>query len=393
MNRSGKIAITGMGVVSPIGSSITNISAAFRAQSPQFSAEIGSSPVSRLGSILERELSELKKSNHPSLDRVVLLALLAASKLNASCSLQGAQDSLLVNIGSSRGATETLEASISQFKRGERISSRTSPSTTLGLIASSVAQLFGENVFPFSHSMTCSGTLVSLGNALAWIRSGMVKRAIVGGSEAPLTDFTVEQMKRLGIYSQAAGDQPFACRPLEHGADQDTFVLGEGSALFLLESLDGHLCGEPLGVIDSYGYGYESLKSQTSLKGDSIGAAMKAALDSRDSSLPIDAIVTHATGTVQGDSAELRAIYSLFGEELPMLVSNKWLIGHTMGASGGMNLVTALAMFAEPSEIFDFPYQTGLQQYPREIRTVMVNSAGFGGVANSVVVSHPHIRT
>jgi len=389
MDQFLKTAITALGVVSPVGSTLEDFRSAFLLRQPQFSTHSSGYIAGTLVAELESELGLLKKECKHETDRVVLQAILAGNKLKSGIKSIPGTDNLMVNLGSSRGATESLEAAYAGFASGERILPRTSPTTTLGALSSSVAQLFSKEVFPFNHSMTCSSSLIAVGNALAWLRSGMARRAIVGGSEAPLTDFTIGQMSSLGIYTKNDCGESFPVRPLEVDPVENSFALGEGAALFLIEPCDGDMCSQPLAIIDSFGFGYEALKSQTSLTGMSLKAAMLGALNTRSSSAPIDAIVTHATGTTQGDSAELKAIRSIFGEETPLLVSNKWLMGHTMGAAGGMNIVTALAMFGEKAENFDFPYQIGFKQYPRDIRTVMINSAGFGGVANCLIISRP----
>ena len=76
-----------------------------------------------------------------------------------------------------------------------------SPTTTLGNISSWVAYDLGVKGATLSHSITCSTACTGL-NACAWLKGGMAKRFLVGGSEAPLTDFTVAQMRSLGIYSK-----------------------------------------------------------------------------------------------------------------------------------------------------------------------------------------------
>ena len=119
-----------------------------------------------------------------------------------------------MNMGSSRGATQLFEKYHQHFIDfpKKRISPLVSPTTTLGNIASWVAYDLGSEGATLSHSITCSTALHGVMNACAWLKSDMADKFIVGGSEAPLTDFTIAQMKALGVYSKQ--DFTWPCSPL-----------------------------------------------------------------------------------------------------------------------------------------------------------------------------------
>ncbi len=99
----------------------------------------------------------------------------------------------------------------------------------------------------------------------------------------------------------------------------------------------------------------------------------------------IDVVVMHAPGTIKGDLAELNAIKDLFKDNIPILTSNKWKIGHTLGASGGLSIEMALHMLNEQC-VFENPYYSN-SPAPNEIKNILVNAVGFGGNAVSIVVS------
>ena len=138
-----------------------------------------------------------------------------------------------VNIGSSRGATHFLETQHEAFLNSGKVRPQTCPNTTLGNISSWVAQELGVSGPVLSHSITCSTALHAVLNGIAWITSGMAKRFLVGGSEAPLTAFTLAQMRALKIYSREGGD--FPCRALDPAKQKNTMVLGEGAGMACLE--------------------------------------------------------------------------------------------------------------------------------------------------------------
>src|SRR5207237_3984286 len=127
-----------------------------------------------------------------------------------------------------------------------------------------------------SHSSTCSSALQALGTGLAWLRAGLADRYLAGGTEAPLTPFTVAQLRAVGIYSARPADD-FPCRPGAASASANTFVLGEGAAVFALERAvprPGDL------LLAGVGFGFERAASRTGITptGDHFQQAMRQAL-------------------------------------------------------------------------------------------------------------------
>jgi len=100
----------------------------------------------------------------------------------------------------------------------------------------------------------------------------------------------------------------------------------------------------------------------------------------------VDMIVMHAPGTVKGDAAEYAAIEAVFNKKLPLLTSNKHLIGHTLGASGMMSIEMALLMLQHNTFIAN-PFYENAKQQPEELKTALVNAVGFGGNAVSILLS------
>lgn len=288
-----------------------------------------------------------------------------------------------VNLGSSRGATGHWESHHAELLRTGTVNSHASPSTTLGNIASWVAHDLRTRGPAISHSITCSTALHALLNGCAWIRAGMADGFLVGGTEAPLTDFTFKQMAALKIYSQETA--PYPCRALDLRKETNTMVLGEGAGVVALE---GGAHAEALAVIGGVGYATEPLTHAVSLSADAdcLQRSMAMALGGY-APADVDAIVLHAPGTSLGDRAEVRAVERVFQGAMPALTSNKWKIGHTLGASGLLSLELALFML-QRQEIPALPY-LGQQAVSRPIRRVMVNAVGFGGNAVSVLLERP----
>lgn len=337
----------------------------------------------------------LEEPIHKHLDKTVLMAMHCAREAVEHAGWKESDGKRTgVNVGSSRGATELLEELHAAYLQnpGQRLFPLTSPTTTLGNISSSVARDIAADGPEISHSVTCSTALHAVFNGIAWMRAGLADRFIVGGAEAPLTGFTVAQMKALRIYTNDT-DAEYPSRPCSAETPlKDTMALGEGAALFALEKLTpGELAEKSasvLGVVESFGYGLESAATETSITED--GAALKnamtMALNGMASDGPVDLIILHAPGTIKGDSSELNAIGRIFGDEVPPLVSNKWFVGHTFGASAALSLEYALLILAN-DEYVDFPYTVTFENKRRPIRKIMINAAGFGGNAASLIVS------
>ncbi|MGB3144250.1 MAG: beta-ketoacyl synthase N-terminal-like domain-containing protein, partial [Maribacter sp.] len=202
-----KISITAISSVSPLGNKAEEIWEAYQNRDHYLTLEnFNESPtwVGSLPSSLQKQMEELASSNskYQKLDNSVLYAIFAARRAVQKAGWKDGQD-FGVNLGSSRGATQLFEKYHQEFLETGKASTLSSPTTTLGNISSWVAHDLGSNGPEISHSITCSTGLHSVLNGIAWLNSGMADKFLVGGSEAPLTDFTIAQMKVLKIYAAA----------------------------------------------------------------------------------------------------------------------------------------------------------------------------------------------
>lgn len=318
---------------------------------------------------------------YKQLDRSVLLAILATRGLK----LPSNTNRIGINIGSSRGATGVWEESFSRFRESGTATTQSSPLTTLGNISTWIAQDLGIDATAFSHSITCATSSHAVLNAIAWLESDMVDEFIVGGAEAPLTPFTMAQMQALRIY--ATENSSFPCRALDLKKKDNTMVLGEAAACFLLSKTPVQ---KPLAKITDYGTAIEKLSSATSVsvKGKCLQDAMKRVLINTPLE-DVDAIITHSPGTIKGDKAEFNAIKEVFGADYPVLCNNKWQVGHTLGASSALSIAMALEMF-EKSKAFEIPYLDIKFTNPRGNlvipKKILINATGFGGNAVSLLL-------
>lgn len=377
------ISITSFSSLSPLGKTSENLWPAYKNKQHYFSIK-HKNLVAEIPEELKKEIKKLRASDskYKALDDTVLFAIYTARQAIKQAGWK-ATDNFGVNIGSSRGATALFENHYEFFLKKDKVKPLSSPTTTLGNISSWVAHDLQTQGPEISHSITCSTALHGLLNAVAWINSGMCNKFLVGGSEAPLTQFTIAQMQALKIYCHSKrSEEPYPCQALNLDKKLNTMILSEAASMACLEQ--GHK-PNALAKIIGIGYATEILEHNVSLSTEAIcfQRSMNMALGNLDPN-KIDVIVTHTPGTIKGDLAELAAIKKVFGEKHPALTCNKWKLGHSLGTSGMLNMEMALGML-QHQEFITMPYLK--QKTPKEIRYVLVNAVGFGGNAVSVLLT------
>ncbi len=382
------ISITAIASISPLGNTPETIWGNYLSNKHCFKnqkLDRKETMVAPLDSGSKQVVDDLQQSDikYKSLDKSVLYAMAAARKAVQNAGWNQ-NDIFGINIGSSRGATDLFERHHQEYLATGKAQTLASPTTTLGNISSWVAHDLQSSGPELSHSITCSTALHALLNGVAWLRAGMADKFLVGGSEAPLTDFTIAQMRALKIYSN--GTEEWPNRAFDLDKKQNTMVLGEGASVCCLEIGKKE---NALAFIVGIGYATEILEHNISISAEAtcFQKSMKMALHDTDLAT-VDVIVMHAPGTIKGDLTEYKAIAKVFGESLPLLTTNKWKIGHTFGASGILSVEMAVLMM-QHNQFIGIPYlDTARDENPEKvIKKVLVNAVGFGGNAVSVLLS------
>ncbi len=338
--------------------------------------------VASISEELQEIVTQLRASEikYKSLDNSVLYGILASRQAIKSAGWTS-NDIFGINIGSSRGATELFEKHHQEFVETGKTATLASPTTTLGNISSWIAHDLKATGPEISHSITCSTALHALLNGVAWLQAGMMDKFLIGGSEAPLTPFTIAQMQALKIYSNS--DSDFPCRSFDLEKTKNSMVLGEGAAMACLEVGEK---ANALAYIEGIGYATDILEHSISIstEADCFQKSMAMALQNTDLS-EVDAIVMHAPGTIKGDISEYKAIQKVFSKELPMLTTNKWKIGHTFGSSGILSVELAILMM-QHQKFIGVPFAKS-QKDRKQVKKVLVNAVGFGGNAVSILLT------
>jgi 3-oxoacyl-[acyl-carrier-protein] synthase II len=251
----------------------------------------------------------------------------------------------------------------------------------------------------------CAAGSQALGEALWLIRDGALDAVLAGGFDSMVNPLGVGGFSLLGALSSSNHLGPAASRPFDR--DRDGFVLGEGAAMFFLETLESAQARGAIVLAEVLGYGSTMDAFRVSDPDESergAMAAMRAALaDAGISAVDVDYINAHGTGTRKNDPAESRAIRQVFGATPPPTSSTKSQIGHLIGAAGAVEAMAVLFAFSEqtlpatinlhtPDPECDLDYVPGHPR-PARVRIALSNSFGFGGQNACLVFAHPHARS
>ncbi len=403
-----RVAITGLGVVAPLGNSgkelFTNLiagrSAVQRLAGPEaqgLRSPIGA-PVNFNGS------AYFPAPRLRMLDRVSQLALVAAGQAIADARLDFTverRERCGVFVGSSMGGTGTTDEGYHTLyaERSDRIQ----PYSVLNAMTSAPASWIGIDhglSGPIlTYSTACSSSAVALGEAARRIIFGDADIMLAGGDETPLVFGVLRAWEAMRTLAVEDPQNPSAsCRPFAR--TRTGLVLGEGAAFAVLEEWDHAVARGALIHAELSGYGLTSDVAHITRPTPAGQAnAMQAALDSAGLEKgDVDYINAHGTGTLQNDAVETAAIKSVFGERayaIPVS-STKSMHGHLLGAAGALEFVIAVMCLKcaavpptmhldSPDPACDLDYVVGRARAGMTVRTVMSNSFAFGGT-NAVLI-------
>ncbi|MCU0978256.1 MAG: beta-ketoacyl-ACP synthase II [Pirellulaceae bacterium] len=307
-----------------------------------------------------------------------------------------------VILGSGIGGLNEIETQMARllFKGPDRVSALTIPKLMLNAAGGNLSIHFGIRGPNYTVATACASATNAIGDAFKTIQYDDADIMLTGGTEAAVTPMGVSGFQNMRALSMRNDDPPRASRPFD--ADRDGFVLSEGAGLLVLEELEhakarrARIYAEVLGFGASGDGGHIT---QPDEQGQGAARAMACALrDARMDPSEMVYVNAHGTSTPLGDKAETSAMKSVFGEHARRLSisSTKSNLGHTLGASGGIELVVtvkAIERSAVPPTInlqtpdpdCDLDY-TPNQPRQRDIKVAMSNSFGFGGHNASVIV-------
>jgi len=312
-----------------------------------------------------------------------------------------------VCIGSGVGGISTIEESVKvlEARGGHRINPFTVPRLMVNAVAGNLSIRYGLMGPAGAHATACASSGHAIADAVTQIRLGRADVMLAGGAEAAVTPLCIGAFMTMKALSTRNDEPTRASRPFDQ--DRDGFVLAEGAACFVLET-EAHarargatILGELVGSGNSCDASHITAPDS---EGRGAARSMRWALE--DAGLDptdIDYINAHGTSTPLGDKAEVAAVLSVFGDHARKstggklrMSSTKSVHGHTLGASGAVELVACLGAIREgvvpptinlekPDEGADV-HLVPNQAENHRVRYAMNNTFGFGGHNVTLIV-------
>jgi beta-ketoacyl-acyl-carrier-protein synthase II len=404
-----RVVITGMGVISPIGTGLDSFWNGLVSGKNGIS-KITHFDTSRFSCRIAGEVKDFKpedffdKKEARRLGRFIQFAVaasqMAAKDADLTITPENAPDTGVL-IGSGIGGIAFLEeqAKVLLEKGPEKLSPFTVPYMITDMAAGYASIKLGAKG-PNSCAVTaCASGTNSIGDAYKIIQRGDAKIMIAGGSEASITPLGMGGFCAARALSIRNDDPAHASRPFDK--ERAGFVMGEGSGIVILEELESAKARGAKIYAEVIGYGMSGDASHITAPapgGEGAVRAIRAALkDAKISPNQIDYVNAHGTSTELNDKFETMAIKTAFGEHAKKLPisSNKSMIGHLLGASGAVELIaTALTIkhgIIPPTINYQVPDpECDLDYVPNKARAAAVNTAlsesfGFGG-HNAVLI-------
>jgi len=416
-----RVVITGIGAVSPLGPTASHAWEAMRdgrsgispLEGPDFDAYEGQWRARVAGQVKGWDPTDhIDPREAKRLDRSTQLAVAAVAQAVAHAGIDFASclpERCGAAIGSGVGGISTIEEGHGLLlERGpRRLSALTVPRLMVNASAGNVSISYGLRGPATATATACASAGNALGEAVETIRRGRADVMIAGGTEAAITPLCVGAFQAMRALS--ANEDPYAAsRPFDR--DRDGFVLSEGAAAYVLEEL-GHARARGAEVLaELVGWACSSDAHHITAPdeaGRGAAQAMRWALeDAKLNPEDVDYVNAHGTSTPLGDKAEVLAVLEVFGEHARasaggalLMSSTKSVHGHTLGASGALELIACINAIAhgvipptinlhnpEPDFDIDLVPNTARE---RPARYVMNNTFGFGGHNVSLLVGPP----
>ena len=409
------VVITGIGLVTPLGTSFAEFSAALHDPKGRFGAVVSRHAQTLPGARVRMEFeAELDRSEQLLSDRSTRFALLASSRALQSGGWPADAHELRdcgVFVGCASGPTESVNASYTTLHDKGRLPALTLLRCMPSAAAASIAIRHGLRGPNQTYASACASSTLAIGEALRAIRHGYLNVALAGGTEAPFGDGTLkawEALRMLAPLGEAASSDEArtaeladaACRPFDR--QRSGIVLGEGAVFFVLEAAEHAAArGAPaLARLAGFAAAGDGHHWTEPCSAGQVSAMKRAMNDAGIAPRDIGYVNAYGSGTPIGDRVEAESIATVFGSGsgAPWVGSTKATHGHLLGASGAIELAVSVATLASgqipPTRNLhepDVACKANLVcQTPRPLppgSAVLSNSFAFGGSNACLVVA------
>lgn len=409
MNEQRRVVVTGLGLVSPLGTGVeknwqaliegrSGIRKISRFATEGFASRIaGEVPDFKAEDYIEAK--EIKK-----MDLFIQYAIGAATLAMDDSGLKidnQTAEGVGVIIGVGLCGIETIETTKEALLNGgpRKISPFFIPKVISNLAPGHVAIRYGAKGVNWTPTSACASGTHAIGEAFHLIRRGLQDAVIAGGAEATITPLSVGGFAAMKALSTRNDEPERASRPFDK--DRDGFVIGEGSGILILEEREQALKRGAKIYAEVIGYAANGdAYHMTAPAPDGEGAARCMRLALKDAGITpadVDYINAHGTSTEYNDANETTAIKAVFGEQAARVAvsSTKSMTGHLLGAAGAVEGVySALALYhgmipptinyQNPDPVCDLDYVPN-EARKADIKVTLSNSFGFGGTNGCVI--------
>jgi 3-oxoacyl-[acyl-carrier-protein] synthase II len=410
VNHRRRVVITGIGAITPIGTTVAGLWDGLRAQR----SAVG--PVTRFDASIFRsqtaaEIHDFVPTDHVDakrakrLDRFGQFSVVAAQMAVDDAQLDLSRedsDRVGVMMGTALGGIGYAEEQLAVFlTQGLRDVSTTLALAVFGGASScNIAIELGLHGPNSTNAMSCASGTIAIGDAFRQIRDGYADVMLAGGAEAPLAPLCYGAFALIRAMSTRNDDPSTASRPFDK--DRDGFVMGEGAAVLLLEERERAVARGARIYAEVAGFGTCSDAHHMTAPlpdGSQAARTMRMALaDAHIGAGEVGYVNAHGSSTPLNDPTETLAIHHVFGDSAAQLPvsSTKGYYGHALGASGAIETaISALSIarewlpptvnLASPDPACDLDYIRGSGD-DRRVEHVLTNSFGFGGINASLVL-------
>lgn len=400
-----RIVVTGMGIVSPIGTGTDQFwNAAIRGTSGI--SDIQSFDASNQRSRIAGQITGfdpavfLTAKQLEQTDRFTQLALCATDlALTDAGGLESYEARrLAVSLGSGMGGFSTFESSAARKFQNKSMPPFTVPRIMANSAAAWIATKYGLKGVNLTCSTACSSGANAIGMALDLLRTGKADAVVAGGVDACVLPLTMAGFEALHALTTGFNDDPIrASRPFAKG--RDGFVMGEGAGVLILEKEEeAQRRGAKIYArVAGYGCACDAAHIVAPDMDGQVAAMQAAIEDAEITPEQVDYINAHATSTPLGDVIETKAIKQLFGayaQEIS-ISATKSMIGHTIGASAAIGSIATImtlhtGMIHPTINLDEAGAECDLNYTPnhavlKQVQTGMCNAFGFGGNNASIV--------
>jgi len=404
-----RVVITGLGAVTPVGLSVKetweNILAGKSGVGPLSQFDVSDFSVRFGASIKNFDITTIiPRKDAKKMDTFIHYGIAAAKEAIEDSGLEITDDNaerVGVAIGAGIGGLPGIEAGYDSYLKGgpRKISPFFVPSNIINMIAGNLSIMYGMKGPNIAIATACSSGTHNIGSAGRMIQYGEADVMIAGGAEMSTSKTGLGGFAAARALSTRNDDPEAASRPWDK--DRDGFVLGDGAGIVVLEEYEHAVKRGATIYAELAGSGMSSdayHMTMPSKGGEGAARCMKNAMtDAGLATNQIDYINAHGTSTPAGDSAETQAIKLALGAEAESTAvsSTKSMIGHLLGAAGGVEAVFSVLAIrdqvAPPTINLDNPDPAcDLDYVPHTARQMkidvaMSNSFGFGGTNGTLI--------